>query len=99
MPVVADELRDDAVTVEQLSRAASVFAEDEICLPQLAEHAQRDVVEVPDRRRAEGEHQPSPSIALLTRSGRSGSGDRYSRYGPRFGKPVARIRSSAAATS
>ena len=41
--------------VEQDPRAARVLAEDEVGLPQLAQHAQRDVLEVADRRRADRE--------------------------------------------
>jgi hypothetical protein len=54
--VVADELRGDPVPVEQDLRPPGVLAEDEIGLGELAQHPQRDILEVPDRRRADGEH-------------------------------------------
>ena len=45
----------DAVAVEQHPRAAGVLAGDDVGVAQRAEHAQRDVLEVPDRRRADDE--------------------------------------------
>ena len=45
--------RADAVAVEQHPRAARVLAGDDVGVAQRAEHAQRDVLEVPDRRRAD----------------------------------------------
>ncbi len=53
--VVGEDARVDAVTFEQRPRVPRVLAQHEIRLAQLREHAQRHVVEIPDRRRADGE--------------------------------------------
>src|SRR5689334_13996559 len=50
--VVADQLSGDTVVLEQGSRATGVLARDQVGLAQGREHAQRDVLEVADRRRA-----------------------------------------------
>ena len=51
--VVADELAGDAVVLEQRAGAAGVLAGDQVGLAQCRQHAQRDVLEVADRRRAD----------------------------------------------
>ena len=51
--VVGDQRRLHAVALEQHPRAARVLAGDDVGLAQRGEHAQRDVLEVPDRRRAD----------------------------------------------
>ena len=53
--VVREELRADSVPLEQPARVAGVLREHDVGLAQLREHAQRHVVEVPDRRRADRE--------------------------------------------
>src|SRR5205085_1952253 len=53
--VVAHELRRHAVALEQHARAARVLAGDDGRVAQRAEDAQRDVLEVADRRRADDE--------------------------------------------
>src|SRR5207237_8266909 len=53
--VVGDEARTDAVAAEEDLRAAGVLAEHDVRLAELPQHAQRDVLEVPDRRRADDE--------------------------------------------
>ncbi len=53
--VVAEHPRLDPVPVEQDPRPPRVLAEDEVGLGELAQDAERDVLEVPDRRRADGE--------------------------------------------
>ncbi len=53
MLVVGDELGLDAVALEQQPRAPGVLARDDVRVAQRREHAQRDVLEVPDRRRAD----------------------------------------------
>ena len=55
MLVVALEPRLDPVPLEQDAGAPRVLAEDEIGLAELAQDAERDILEVPDRRRADGE--------------------------------------------
>ena len=53
--VVAEQPCLDAVPFEQAARVAGVLTEDDVRAPQLLEDTQRDVVEVPDRRRADRE--------------------------------------------
>ena len=53
--VVGEEPGADPVAVEQPARVARVLGEHEVGFAQLGEHAQRDVLEVPDRRRADRE--------------------------------------------
>ncbi len=53
--VVGEQPRLDAVPLEQPARVARVLGEHDVGRAQLVEHAQRDVVEVPDRRRADRE--------------------------------------------
>ena len=53
--VVAQQTRFDAVPLEEPPRMPGVLAEDELGLAELAEHAQRDVLEIPDRRGADRE--------------------------------------------
>ena len=53
--VVAQQTRFDAVPLEEPPRMTRVLAEDELGLAELAEHAQRDVLEIPDRRGADRE--------------------------------------------
>ena len=53
--VVGDERRLHPVALEQHARAARVLARDEVRLAQRGEHAQRHVLEVADRRRADDE--------------------------------------------
>src|SRR5262249_25314662 len=59
--VVAEERRVDAVAVEQHARSPRVLAGDHVGLAQHAQHPQRDVLEVPDRRRADDE--PAAHVA------------------------------------
>src|SRR5207237_4999160 len=54
--VVGDEPRLDAVPLEQAARVSCVLGQDDVGIAQLGGDAQRDVVEVSDRRRAEREH-------------------------------------------
>ena len=51
--VVGEQARLDPVALEQAARMPRVLGEDEIGRPELVQHAQRDVVEVSDRRRAD----------------------------------------------
>ena len=51
--VVADERGRHAVALEQHARAARVLAGDDVRVAQRAQHPQRDVLEVADRRRAD----------------------------------------------
>src|SRR4029453_8433760 len=53
--VVAEETRGEAVAVEEDPRSPRVLAEDEVGLRELVEDAERDVLEVADRRRADRE--------------------------------------------
>jgi hypothetical protein len=53
--VVALEPRVDFVALEQDPRSPGVLAEHEVGLAKLAHNAKRDVLEVADRRRADGE--------------------------------------------
>src|ERR671922_138584 len=53
--VVREQACADAVAAEQGLRPAGVLAEDDVRLGELAQDAQRDVLEVPDRRRADRE--------------------------------------------
>ena len=53
--VVGDERAGDAVAVEQRARVPRVLARDHVGGAQRREHAQRDVLEVADRRRADDE--------------------------------------------
>ena len=53
--VVAEELRRDAVTREERARPPRVLAEHEVGLGELTKDAERDVLEIADRRRADGE--------------------------------------------
>ena len=62
--VVAEQpLRADAVPVEQARRMARVLAQHDVGLRELVQHAQRDVVEVADRRRADCERHARPATA------------------------------------
>ncbi len=59
--VVRDQPRLDLMAIEQAAGVPRVFGEHEVGGPQLREHTQRDVLEVPDRRRADGQrHGPTP---------------------------------------
>src|SRR5262249_53095551 len=51
----------DPVTAEQSRRVPRVLAQHDVGLRELGEHAQRDVVQVPDRRRADGERHAEAS--------------------------------------
>ena len=53
--VVRQQPRIDAVPLEQAARVPRVLAQDDVGRAQLREHAQRDVLEIPDRRRADDE--------------------------------------------
>ena len=53
--MVGDELRLHPVAVQQHARPARVLAGHHVRLAQRGQHAQRDVLEVPDRRRADDE--------------------------------------------
>ena len=67
--VVAEQPRLDPVPLEQDLRPPRVLAEDEVRLRELAEHAQRDVLEVPDRRRADREQGPLEAASNPTKPG------------------------------
>src|SRR5207237_1354104 len=56
--VVGTQARPDPVAFKQAPCVTRVFTEDELGLGQLTQHAQRDVFEISDRRRADREHQP-----------------------------------------
>src|SRR5205807_9285982 len=60
--------RADAIAVEKHARAASVLASHHIRVAQRRQHAQRDVLEVPDRRRA---HHEAPAQSAPTPSNAS----------------------------
>src|SRR5439155_23346342 len=45
----------DPVPLEQATRSPGVLAKDEVGLGELTEHPHRDVLEIPDRSRADGE--------------------------------------------
>ena len=51
----------DRVAREQPARVARVLAEDDVGVGESAEHAQRDILEVPDRGRADVEHGGRPA--------------------------------------
>ena len=57
----------DAVPLEEDGRPTGVFTEDEVGGAQLGEHANRDVLEVADRRRADGERHLPLSVERLER--------------------------------
>ena len=81
--VVAEQpLRTDAVPVEQPRRMARVLAEHDVGLRELAQHAQRDVVEVADRRRADRERHARPATRL--------EGDQAGADQPRLGAELGR---------
>ena len=52
---VGMQSRLDPVPLEQPARMPRVLAQHDVCGAQLREHAQRDVLEIPDRRRADDE--------------------------------------------
>src|SRR5439155_13567468 len=65
--VVGAQSRADPVPFEQPPRVPRVLAEDEVGLGELAQHPQRDVLEVADRGRANRKHQPAePSSSYAT---------------------------------
>ena len=66
--VVADQLTADAVAVEQHARAPGVLAGHDVGLAQRGQHAQGDVLEVADRRRADD--QPPRAHARASGPGR-----------------------------
>ena len=48
------------MALEQHTRVARVFTEDDVRVAQLGEHSKRHVVEISDRRRADGERHAAP---------------------------------------
>ena len=92
------------MAVEQDARAARVLAEHDVRPPQLAQDAQRDVLEVADRRRADGERHddarrvqrleadsPAPTSPAAEPSSRRHDADTLAdrRRAPRAGRPRA----------
>ena len=61
--VVGDERRRDAVALEQHAGPARVLAGHDVRVAQRGQHAQRDVLEVPDRRRADDQAPVTPPRA------------------------------------
>src|SRR5207237_2331116 len=61
--VVADEPSRDPMALQQDTSPPRVLAKDELRLGQLAQHAERDVLEVADRSRADGERHQAASTA------------------------------------
>ena len=57
--MVGTQTRADPVPLEQMPCVTRVLAENEIGLGELAQHAQGDVLQIADRRRADREHQPT----------------------------------------
>src|SRR5205085_434208 len=66
--VIADELRVDAIAVEQDPGAARVLARDHVRLAERREDTQRHVLEVPDRRRAHDQSRPAGHVAARPNS-------------------------------
>ena len=54
--------------LEQDTRPASVLAEHDIRLGQLAEHAKGDVLEIPDRSRADGERHQAEAVSSASKA-------------------------------
>src|SRR3954468_9737730 len=61
--VVREQPRLDPMPLEQTARVARVLAQDHVCGGELGEHAQRHVLEVADRRRADRERHYAVSSA------------------------------------
>ena len=90
--VVGDERRLHAVALEQHARAARVLARDDVGVAQRRQHAQRDVLEVADRRRADDEAPAHAADlhAMFAKRTRKGTAPR-----PRAGTPLASRRPRA----